>query len=145
MNTAKRHQKIKDLIESGKYKDQNKLLATLNKRGFNTTQATLSRDLRKIGAIKREGKYTLEPIGYALNGFSKVITMKFVHPNMIVLRTTPGLAQSASHLIDQAEIRGIEGTVAGDDTIFVAIETPKIHSRIINTLIDLFNRSRRHS
>lgn len=113
---------LKKLIGSGRYGEQEKLLAALRAEGHTTTQATLSRDLAQLGAIKRDGRYTIDPIGLALNGQSKVMSMTYVAPNLIVVRTTPGLAQAAARLMDDFAIAGVGGTVAGDDTIFVAID-----------------------
>lgn len=145
LTKTERLSQLGKLIDSGKFQAQEELLLALRKKGIDVTQATLSRDLLQLGAVKREGKYTLGPIGYALDGQSKVVSMKFVEPNMIVMKTSPGLAQAVARLVDESVISGIAGTVAGDDTVLIVIDSQKSHGTILNTLSKIFSRSRRRS
>jgi len=144
-NKSERLVCLKKLIGSGKFGDQDDLLAALKGQGFETTQATLSRDIAQLGAMKRDGRYAVGHLSDALGGQGRVMTMTFVAPNMIVIRTSPGLAQAAARLVDEFAIGGVAGTVAGDDTIFVAIESEVSHSAVLKTLSNLFSRVRRRS
>ena len=141
MQNFKRHKELSELIKKGDFDSQEGLLSAIQKKGFEITQATLSRDLKRIGAVKRDGRYTLGPVGYALDGFSKVVQMQYVEPNLIVVKTTPGLAQAAASMVDNSGINGIAGTIAGDDTIIVVIESPNLHGAIQRNISQLFSRA----
>lgn len=130
---------LRKFVASGKFASQEDLLSALTKQGYELTQATLSRDLAKLGAVKKDGKYSMAPVGSGLDGSIKVESIKYVRPNMIVLKTTPGLAQTAAFMIDKALMEGIAGTLAGDDTLFVVIDPPHLHGRIIKSLTSLFS------
>ena len=143
MHTQERRNQITKFLKARKVRGQDQFLKYLQNKGLKITQATLSRDLRKIGAHKHNGYYALEPMGYALNKFSQVLSMQYVEPNMIVIQTTPGLAQSAALLLDQSPIEGVAGTVAGDDTIFVCIHSKKSHSGILRSISEAFRVRRR--
>jgi transcriptional regulator of arginine metabolism len=142
MHHSKRHKELCKLIKSGKFDSQESLLSAVHEKGFKITQATLSRDLRRIGAVKRDGYYSLGPVGYALDGFSKVLQVKYVEPNLIVVKTSPGLAQAAASMMDNSGIGGIVGTIAGDDTIIVVIESPSLHGAIQRDISQLFSRGK---
>ena len=142
INTRERRKELQKLIESKQFGSQEGLLKRLHTSGFKVTQGTLSRDLAKLNVVKRGGAYAIGPVGYALNGVSKVISMQYVEPNIIIIKTTPGLAQAAAMLIDQSNLSGIAGTVAGDDTIITIINTPKSHSQLVRKLSSLFSRTR---
>lgn len=143
MQLQKKRSALTTLIRAHKFCGQDELLSALAKKGLRVTQATLSRDLRKIGAHKQNGYYQIGPVGYALNEFSQVLSMKYVEPNMIVIKTTPGLAQSAALMLDQSSVGGVAGTVAGDDTIFVCIDSKKSHSTILRNISESFRFRRR--
>ena len=97
--------------------DQAPFLSVLRERGFYLTQPTLSRHLKKLTVMKREGRYQrVDP------GASEVppYTLSLAPPNLMVLRTRPGHAQLIGYRLDAAHITGLVGTVAGDDTVFLA-------------------------
>lgn len=142
MQTSKRHKELSELIETGEFDSQEGLLSAVRKKGYEVTQATLSRDLKRIGAVKRDGCYSVGPVGYALDGFSQVVQMQYVEPNLVVVKTTPGLAQAAASMIDNSKIAGIAGTIAGDDTIMVVIESPSVQGTIQKNISQLFSRAR---
>ena len=142
MQNSNRHKELSELIETGEFDSQEALLSAIQEKGFEITQATLSRDLKRIGAVKRGGRYTLGPVGYALDGFSKVVQTQYVEPNLVVVKTTPGLAQAAASMIDNSKLAGIAGTIAGDDTIMVVIESPGLQGTIQKNISQLFTRAR---
>ena len=110
-------QAILRLIEERPVTDQAQFLDVLRERGFYLTQPTLSRHLKKLTVMKREGRYQrVDP------GASEVppYTLSLAPPNLMVLRTRPGHAQLIGYRLDAAHITGLVGTVAGDDTVFLA-------------------------
>jgi transcriptional regulator of arginine metabolism len=110
-------QAILRLIDERPVTDQAQFLTVLRERGFYLTQPTLSRHLKKLTVMKREGRYQrVDP------GASEVppYTLSLAPPNLMVLRTRPGHAQLIGYRLDAAHIAGLVGTVAGDDTVFLA-------------------------
>ena len=110
-------QAILRLIDERPVTDQAQFLSVLKERGFYLTQPTLSRHLKKLTVMKREGRYQrVDP------GASEVppYTLSLAPPNLMVLRTRPGHAQLIGYRLDAAHINGLVGTVAGDDTVFLA-------------------------
>ncbi len=97
--------------------DQSELLAALAARGHVLTQSTLSRKLKVLGYQKQDGRYT-QP---GVPGF-KLVSVTPVAPNLLVLRTAPGFAGALAVRLDAHPLPGQAGTVAGDDTVFVAVQ-----------------------
>lgn len=106
------------LVEEQQMSDQSTLLRSLESLGHRITQSTLSRHLRKLGIRKAAGRYrTAGEVSAALPAF----TLEEVSPCLIVLRTRPGYAQPLAVALDQSQIDAVAGTLAGDDTIFLAV------------------------
>ena len=126
----RRQQAIADLIRSNLLSSQEELADCLSSLGFATTQATISRDLDQIGAVKvrREGQLSYALPGPARSGTSPRLAAVFrdwvrsVEPaaNLVVIKTPPGSAHLVGVVLDQSELPEIVGTICGDDTIFVA-------------------------
>lgn len=130
-----RHQLIKNLINGQEISDQQQLLEELKKQGCDATQATVSRDLQELNVTKvrvRSGSYKYEIFEKTDNGAIEnklkvlfdnfVIDMKATG-NLILIKCTPGNANGVASFIDRLGRREILGTVAGDDTILVVIDT----------------------
>lgn len=122
---------IRELVERETITSQEQLRARLHDRGVDATQATLSRDIRELGLVKRpmDGAYrppsavSIGDAGQIRNGLARA-TAEFLRRqevvgNMIVLRTDPGQAQTLAVAIDRAQPSHVVGTIAGDDTILV--------------------------
>ena len=122
---------IGDWLRGGGVGGQEALVARLGEAGFAATQATVSRDLEALGAVKvrRDGavRYVLAEsfggggsprLGAMLAQW--VVSMQPAGA-LLVLRTPPGSANIVAHAIDQAGLDEVAGTIAGDDTIFVAL------------------------
>ncbi len=133
--SAERMQALKTLLVEGGLSTQEELVAALKSKKFTATQSTISRDLRRINAIKMRN--SSGAIVYRLSEDSSVVTtdmqsllMSVEHNgSLIVLRTTPGSASLVARLLDKSQIKEILGTIAGDDTVFVAPRsTNKIQS-----------------
>ncbi|MEA3081890.1 MAG: transcriptional regulator of arginine metabolism [Sphingomonadales bacterium] len=129
----RRHRAIADLIRGNALSSQEELADRLGSLGFAVTQATISRDLEQIGAVKvrRDGQ-----ISYALseavrNGASPRLSAVFrewvrsveAAANLVVIRTPPGSAHLVGVALDNSALAEIVGTICGDDTIFVACQS----------------------
>jgi transcriptional regulator of arginine metabolism len=118
---------IQDLLQKGEASTQEDIRQALQKRGMDVNQAMISRVLHKVGAIKmNEGGHTVYRLPAELaavtakNSLSQLILGIAHNEAQIVIQTMPGSAQLVARLLDQGKKIGILGTVAGDDTIFVA-------------------------
>ncbi|MDX2115793.1 MAG: arginine repressor [Planctomycetota bacterium] len=133
MTKTRRHRLIAKLITSAAVPNQAQLQSLLLANGVKATQGTISRDLRELGVIKAPGGYTLSPtlsngrrptsdLEAALERY-----MLSVEPagTIVVLRTEPGHAMALATVLDLNLPAGVVGTVAGDDTIFMAMRTPR--------------------
>lgn len=133
---------LDELFKTSDWPNQESLLLALEKRGIQTTQATLSRDLEVLGIVKINGVYTKKSLSTGLDGFIQILSCTFVSPNLFVIKTSPGLAQAAARLIDESSLKGIAGTIAGDDTIFVALQSAQQKTQLQKNLVQLFNNTR---
>lgn len=109
---------ILELVASETVSDQAQLHRLLAERGHPLTQPTLSRHLKKLSVIKQEGRY--QRVERAA-GERPAYTMVEAPPNLLVITTTPGHAQYLGVIVDRAGIEGVVGTLAGDDTVFIAL------------------------
>ena len=127
-------QAILTLLDRYEFTDQDNLQKYLERQGFEVTQSTLSRHLKKLHVQKVEGIYRkVEAARPALPPF----TVTQAPPNLLVLRTDPGFANALAVRLDGAPIPGLAGTIAGDDTIFIAVKGPKALAATAEA-VDLF-------
>jgi transcriptional regulator of arginine metabolism len=148
---ARRQALILDLLGREPVRNQEQLRKGLKALGVTATQATLSRDIKELGLVKRasDGAYqrpsvTVAPAGMTASAFSRAVT-EFVTgvdrvQQMVVLRTGPGQAHAAAVAIDRAQLTEVVGTIAGDDTILVIARDPRRARGLadrLNTLIRL--------
>lgn len=117
------HDAIIQAISEGA-EDQKALVDKLNKSGYKITQSSVSRKLKQMGIAKFHGKYVLP------KNDSKKISIVFLEPNLLVIRTAPGYASSFASIIDKRLVEDRKhsefvGTIAGDDTIFLAVDLAK--------------------
>ena len=130
-----RQAKILDLIDRFEIETQEDLTAHLRALGYNTTQATISRDIKELRLIKtlssetrqaqvhlleRRGRQTASPRVCAT--FSvRCVTDIDAAQNMVVIKTLPGLGQAAAMAIDAMRAPDVVGTLGGDDTVFAVM------------------------
>lgn len=107
---------LHQLLSQNPELDQHTLADQLRELGVEVSQSTLSRQLRKLGYLKREGRWSRQPQASALRA-----QVQLAPPNLVVLRTAPGFANALAVELDVRPLPGQVGTIAGDDTIFVAI------------------------
>jgi transcriptional regulator of arginine metabolism len=106
-----------ELVKTGRYRKQGDLVSALAERGFVVHQGSVSRELRRLGVTKLRGAYVMPdtPHGAPLHAF--LVTGG---GSMVVLRTMPAFASVLAQAIDRSALPGVLGTIAGDDTVFVA-------------------------
>lgn len=133
MLKADRRQILLDLISEQSIGRQDELARLLADRGFSVTQASVSRDLEKLGVIKINGRYVRRDFAPRAGTFGH-LTFSEAGENLIVVRCSSGLASAAAVQIDAAAIPEIVGTIAGDDTIFVAVSRSDEKTRVLKAL-----------
>jgi len=135
MNQTKQQQ-ILDIVASKRIATQQALAAELARRGIAATQSSVSRDIDKLGLTKVKGYYAAPQA--ALDAGGPVTEVDTAGDNLIVVKTDVGLAQPAALTIDRAKIDGIVGTVAGDDTILIAVKSAAVQKTVLKKLVELF-------
>ena len=130
---SKRQSKILEIIASRDIETQNQLIEALQDVGEKSTQATVSRDIKELRLNKElspDGRYRYvaaardEISGHEIRLrkiFRESVTSYDVAQNLIVLKTLPGLASAACSTLDGMSIPNLVGTLAGDDTAFLAM------------------------
>jgi transcriptional regulator of arginine metabolism len=129
---AGRHARIVELLREQVVRSQTELAELLADSGVQVTQATLSRDLEELGAVKMHGGYLIPEDGNRplretsgqgparlLRLLRELLTSVDASGNIAVLRTPPGAAQFLASALDRSGLTDVVGTIAGDDTIFV--------------------------
>lgn len=137
MNKRTRQQKILSLIQAKPIGTQEDLRALLEKTGVPATQSSVSRDLEELGIVKHHGHYTLPRAdGAAARG---LLSLDQAGDNLVIARTLPGLASAVAVDIDAAAIEEVVGTIAGEDTIFIAVRDAKAQRQTIKQIWELFD------
>ena len=139
MQKMQRQDALVRLISAERISSQSDLAKCLRLRNFEVTQASISRDLDELGIVKAAGVYTLpqKPAGSAVFGLSGV---ESAGDGLVVAKCDSGLASAAAVKIDAARIPEIVGTIAGDDTIFIAVRDAKAQKAVIKKILEIFNR-----
>ncbi len=129
-----RQEKIVEIISKRNIETQNQLMTALLAEGIKSTQATLSRDIRDLHLVKElTGDGTYRYVLGARDGvsdfdqrlkkiFRESVVDYAVAQNIIVIKTLPGLANAACSALDNMEIYNLVGSIAGDDTAFLAMK-----------------------
>jgi transcriptional regulator of arginine metabolism len=133
-----RQEAIRELLARKPIGSQSELLKRLAARGFRVTQSSVSRDLREMHVAKADGRYVLpEKLATEAAGdtpsrdsFRLIRSVLAAGPNVLVLRTPPGSANVIGLAIDSARWPDVVGTVAGDDTVFVATASRAGQARV---------------
>ena len=137
MSKSSRQQKILGLIQAKPIGTQQELRALLERTGVAATQSSVSRDLEELGIVKHHGHYTVPRLqSTPVRG---LLSLDRAGDNLIVARTEPGLASAAAVTIDGAAIAEIVGTLAGEDTIFIAVPDAKAQRTAMKRVWELFS------
>lgn len=132
----KRQQEILSIISRKRISTQQELAVALAKRGVEATQSSVSRDIIEMGLTKLDGRYVAPQSALTYSGPVEMIDT--AGDNLIVIKTQVGLAQPTALTIDGAEIAEIVGTVAGDDTILVAVKNQSAQRMAMKKIAQLF-------
>lgn len=146
----RRQRAILTLVSTRPVRSQEELGELLDSQGFETTQATISRDIKELGLAKvpiRDGsahqfKYVVPAGEVSFTSRLHRLVSELVGSiessvNLIVLRTPPGSAPMVAAAIDEAQWPEIIGTIGGDDTILVILSDPKNTPIIVQRFTDL--------
>lgn len=139
----KRHNEILELIKSREIGTQEELLDLLKNKGYDVTQATISRDIRELNLTKvnngsrqkyavivKDEEFSDKYVRVLKEGFVSMLSSG----NLIVLRTVVGMAMAVATAIDALEMPEIIGCIAGDDTIFIAVSENSSTVDVMNKL-----------
>lgn len=131
-----RHQKILEIIQKNEIYTQEGILEKLHEAGFVVTQATVSRDIKRLNLIKKltpQGKYVYASQQEKTHGsvsrlkfqsiFTEAVIAVDYAMNTVVIKCHVGMANAACAALDLMDCDGVVGTLAGDDTIFVLLKT----------------------
>ncbi|HLM23730.1 MAG TPA: hypothetical protein VK274_01680 [Pyrinomonadaceae bacterium] len=139
MNKRERQQTILNVIQAGRVGTQEDLRALLERAGMPATQSSVSRDLEELGVVKHHGHYTLPRAnGTAARG---LLSLNQAGESLVIARTIPGLASAVAVEIDAAAIPDVVGTIAGEDTIFIAVRDAKSQRAAVKEIWTLFERA----
>ena len=154
---AARHARIVTILSSRRVRSQAELAAALNEEGFDVTQATLSRDLEELGAVKLRTpdgglpSYVVPEDGAPLTArtardappqrlarlIDELLVSAEASANLVLLRTPPGAAHFLASAVDRAGLPDVLGTIAGDDTILVVARDPDGGKALAHHLVEL--------
>ena len=162
LTKSARQQRIIDLLESEQVRSQTELADLLADAGVSVTQATLSRDLVELDAVKVRS--TDGNLVYAVPGeggdrtpivaresaasearlgrlCAELLVSADSSANLVVLRTPPGAANFLASAMDKAELGDVLGTIAGDDTVLVITRDPGGGDELARRMLEMANRS----
>jgi len=132
--TTSRHRALRSIIAEHPVSNQGDLVGLLAARGFDVTQATVSRDLQAVGAVKARDaagslRYVLSsnsvadsPHGALARALAEYAETILVSGNLVVVKTPPGAAHVVALAVDGTVVPGVLGTVAGDDTMLIVVD-----------------------
>ncbi len=143
MNKNFRQGQILNILRRKEIYTQEELARELNQLGIQATQVTLSRDMRELALVKTaEGYRQLrdETLGPSLADVANEYLQDIrVAQNLVVLRTSPGNANSLAIAIDQGALDQVVGTVAGDDTVLVVTSDPASAESFRQRMLDVLS------
>lgn len=145
---TRRQSAILDVVEHEAVRSQEQLRQRLVARGFDVTQATLSRDIKELGLLKRSSDGAYQPAGMepaapasALETLSRGLAEYLLNveavQQLVVVKTGTGQAQILAVAIDRARLADVAGTIAGDDTILIIARDARSAQAIVKQLRDL--------
>ena len=148
MTTAIRHGAILDIVGGRPVSSQQQLVRALDRRGFQVSQATVSRDVRRLGLVKvplSGGGFRYAPADQAAGpvrpdverAMRQFVTGVVEGDALLVLKTRSGNANALAVVIDQADWPEVAGTIAGDDTVLLVLKSVAARDRIRKSLAAL--------
>src|SRR4030095_2668041 len=137
MHREDRLQLLHEIVSATPVKRQDQLVRLLRKNGFEVTQASVSRDLEQLGIAKEQGVYRPANRISRQTAFGAV-SFQPAGENLIVAKCGSGLASALAVRLDAIHLEGIVGTIAGDDTVFIAVMDQKIQKGLTRKLREHF-------
>ena len=137
MNKETRQKKILSLIRARRIGTQEELRELLERGGMEATQSSVSRDLLELGIVKHHGAYAL-PQATGGAGRRGLLSLEAAGDSLVVARCEPGLASAVAVEIDRAGVSDIVGTLAGEDTVFIAARERKSQRVVIKKVWEIF-------
>lgn len=139
MQKELRQTTILKLITTKTVGRQDEIVEFLERKGFSVTQSSVSRDLDELGILKVNGLYALpsKPKNAIALG---LLSIETAGENLIVAKCEAGLASAICVRIDNAKIAEIVGTIAGEDTIFIAVNAKEAQKTVIKTIWEMFEK-----
>ena len=143
-NRYERQRALIEILSGAEFSSQGAVLQALSARGYRVTQSSISRDFKECGVVKVGGVYrtsaTMELGESAGSVRSLLREVSLAGENMLIVKTDPGLASPVALAIDRGKVSGVLGTIAGDDTIFIAISSEKVKGEIFKKMSNLYWR-----
>lgn len=151
---SKRQSIICEIIEQMEIETQEELVAALEMRGLKVTQATVSRDIRELHLTKVVGKsginrYAMpkqdnkEQAPLVARKFSRVLQEAFISAdaagNLVVVKTMTGMGSAVGAALDSMHMEEVVGTIAGDDTIFMAVRSEKEARELLEKIREMIS------
>ena len=134
-----RQNAIRELVRSQSVRTQRELVSLLKKRGFVCTQATVSRDTTEMDLQKLpEGGYVLSEDVHLQRMLSEFVIEVSLAGNLVVIHCRPSTAPAVASAVDDADLDFCVGTIAGDDTVFLAIDDVS-HIKNVLEIIEQFS------
>ncbi len=138
-----RQDAIRDIVRNKDVRTQRVLVDELRARGFDCTQATVSRDIADMGLRKLpEGIYVLAEDLHLQRMVSELVTGVLRTDNLVMIKAQPGTASGIAAAVDAAELPDVLGSLAGNDTILVIAQTAEDGERL-EALINKLSNSRK--
>ncbi len=137
MVKRERQKRILNLIRAKRIATQEELRTHLEHTGVPATQSSVSRDLEELGVVKHHGFYAMPHAnGDAARG---LLSLDVAGDVLVVARCLPGRASSVAVEIDDAAIPEVVGTLAGEDTIFIAVHDQRSQRSAMKKIWELFS------
>ena len=140
MNKNTRQQKLIQIIQGKRISNQHDLLEELKQAEVHSNQATLSRDLNELGVFKVKGIYCLPKIESGESQLVDQFAIETAGENLIVIKSSPGKASAIGFIVDSLKLSEVIGTLAGDDTVFIAVKNKKDQSKTLQAIIKHFRK-----
>lgn len=140
MNKRQRQDKLIQVIQTRRISNQHDLLQALQNLNVYTNQATISRDLNDLGISKIRGVYCLPTINPGESALIDLLNIDVAGDNLVIIKTLPGQASGVGSIIDNMKLTEIVGSIAGDDTLFIAVKGKQEQSNIIKHILHHFRR-----
>ena len=137
MKKKQRQQALAEIIRTKNLRNQNELKVELAKIGIESTQSSISRDLIDLNVTKLRGTYRLPPSSSESGVSANILQVEIAGDNLIIIKTPPGQASMRALVIDREKIPEVVGTVAGDDTFFVAVKSRADQTKVIKQIFKL--------